>query len=107
MKDGQISKLTITETGHRATQYKKIIDTLPVLCTDKNYRGINDVLQNKIDLVEVDFIPIYSDTNLWSNTYDEEITTIDPTVVPLADASRTQIIRLEQQTHVFNANLQK
>ena len=29
MKDGPISKLTITETGHWAIQYKKIVDTLP------------------------------------------------------------------------------
>ena len=36
-KDGPISKLFITKTGHRPTQYKKIIDTLPVLCVDKNY----------------------------------------------------------------------
>ena len=41
MKDGPISKLIITEIGHRLTQYKKIVDTLPVLCADKNYRGID------------------------------------------------------------------
>ena len=32
MKDGAISKLLITETEHRPTQFKKITDTLPVLC---------------------------------------------------------------------------
>ena len=37
MKDGPIFKLRITETRHRPTQYKKVIDTLPVLCADKNY----------------------------------------------------------------------
>ena len=37
MKDSPISKLIITKTGHRSTQYKKIVDTLPVLCVDKNY----------------------------------------------------------------------
>ena len=37
MKNGPISKLLITEIGHRLTQFKKIIDTLPVLCTDKNF----------------------------------------------------------------------
>ena len=41
MKDGPISKLIITETGHRPTKYKKITDTLPVLCADKNYQGID------------------------------------------------------------------
>ena len=63
MKDGLISKLTITETGHQTTQYKKIVDTLPILCADKNYRGINDILCNRIDLVEADFIPAYPDIN--------------------------------------------
>ena len=37
MKDGPISKLTITETGHRPTQFKKITDTFPILCADKNF----------------------------------------------------------------------
>ena len=63
MKDAPISKLTITETGHQATQYKKIIDILQVLCTDKNYQGIGNVLQNRIDLVKVDFTPAYLDAN--------------------------------------------
>ena len=65
----QFSKLTITNTGHRATQYKKVIDTLPVLCIDKNYQGINDVIWYRIDLVEADFIPIYSDASQLSNTH--------------------------------------
>ena len=35
MKDGPLSKLTITKGGQQATQYKKIIDALPVFCADK------------------------------------------------------------------------
>ena len=38
MKDGCLSKLTITESANRAIQYKKITYTLPVYCTDKGYR---------------------------------------------------------------------
>ena len=38
MRDGCLSKLTITKNGHRATQYKKVIDVLPVFCADKYYR---------------------------------------------------------------------
>ena len=63
--------MTITETRHRATQYKKIIDTLPVLCTDKSYRCINDVLCTWTDLPEATFLPPYPDPAQWSNTYDE------------------------------------
>ena len=36
MKDGLISKLLITETGYRPTHFKKVNNTLPVLCADKN-----------------------------------------------------------------------
>ena len=44
MKYGPISKLLIIKTGHTLTQYKKIIDTLPVLCTDKNFQSLNEVI---------------------------------------------------------------
>ena len=86
---------------------RKVIDTLPILCADKNYQGINDVLCNGIDLVEADFTLTYPDANLCLNTYDVEITTINPTTALLADGTRAQIITLEQQTHALNTNLQK
>ena len=59
MKDGPISKLTITETGHRPSQFKKISDALPVFYTDKNYQGLNEVLHTRHDLVKEDFMPAY------------------------------------------------
>ena len=68
MKDGPISKSLITETGHRPTQYKKIINTLPVLCADKNFQGLNEVIWTKIDLVETDFMLPYPNANQWSTT---------------------------------------
>jgi len=43
MKDGPISKLLITKIGHRSTQFKNIPDTLPVLCADKNFQGLDEV----------------------------------------------------------------
>ena len=42
IKDGLISKLLITNTGHRPTQYKKIVDTLPVLCADRIHCNENE-----------------------------------------------------------------
>ena len=63
IKDGLISKLIITKTGHRPTQYKKIINTLPILCADKNYQGINDIIQTGTDLVKTDFILLYPEAN--------------------------------------------
>ena len=59
MKGGYISKLIITKTKHQATQYKKIVDTLSVLCADKNYKCIDDLLCTWTDLNEADFTPPY------------------------------------------------
>ena len=107
MKDGCISKIKITETRHRATQYKKIIDTLPVLCVDKNYQGIDDVTWTGNDLVEVDFMPLYLDANQWSTTHHVQISTVNPLDVPAADDSRSARFEIMEQTHVFDENLQK
>ena len=78
MKDGCLSNFTITDTKHGATQYKKIIDTLPVLCVDKNFRYIDDVLCIWTDLPEATFLTPYLDQAQWSNTYNVEIKTVDP-----------------------------
>ena len=59
MNDGPLSKLTITESGQQATQYKKIIDALPVLRADKGYKFIDDVIRTNIEQVKVAFMPTY------------------------------------------------
>ena len=64
MKDIPISELTITETGHRPFQFKKIYDGLPVFCADKNYVGLNEVLHTGRDKGENDFIPAYPNADL-------------------------------------------
>ena len=61
MKENPISKLVISKTRH---QYKKFINTLPVLlvlCTDKNYRCIDDIILTRTNLVEADFTLPYPD----------------------------------------------
>ena len=108
MKDGCISKLTITETGHQFIQYKKIICTLPVLCTDKNYRCLDDVLCNWTDLDEADVTPPYPKADQWSNTYNVGIKTVDPNATSVqGTGERPPIIVMMQRTHVFDTNLQK
>ena len=116
MKDGPISKLIITETGNRPTQYKKIINTLPVLCSDKNYQGLDDVIWNGINLVEADFTPLYPDTDLWFTTHHVEIKTVNSANLAAANGScplppppppGAPLITMAQQTHAFGANLQK
>ena len=63
MKDSPISKLTITKTKHRPSQFKKICDALPVFCADKNYGGPNEVLRTRCDKVKDDFMLAYPNAN--------------------------------------------
>ena len=56
IKDNPISKLTITETGHRPSQFKKICDVLPVFCADKNYLGLDEVIFDLVTSGTEDFI---------------------------------------------------
>ena len=84
MKDGPLSKLTITKGGHRATQYKKIIDALPVFCADKGYRFIGDVIRTNTELQEAVFLTTYPDPVLWSSTYHVQIDAVNPLTVASA-----------------------
>ena len=107
MKDGPISKLIITKTEHHPTQYNKTVDTLPVLCTDKNYQCLNEVVQTENDLVEADFMLLYLDTIHWSTMYHVQISTVNPMDVSQADGSCPPRLKILEQTHVFDANLTK
>ena len=105
MKDGPISKLLITKSGHRPTQFKKITDTFPVLCTDKNFRRLDEVLWTSIDLVETNFMPTYPGATRWSNTHHVEIQTVTSTAtIDAATGVRPPITVGAQKIHVFDAN---
>ena len=106
MKDCPISKLIITETRHRPTKYKQIIDTLPVLYVDNNYQGLDDAIWNRIDQVEAAFTPSYPDVDRWSTTYHVKIATINPNNTPDSNTGlRPPIVTMSQRTHIFNPNL--
>ena len=108
MKDGPLSKLTITKGGQQATQYKKIIDALPVFCADKGYKLINDVIQTGTERLRTAFLPTYPDTGRWSNTYHVEVRTVDPAAQPDANTGLCPLVtKVHEKTHVFNPNLQK
>ena len=93
MKDGPLSKLTITKTGHRPSQFKKISDALPVFCADP---------------VGTDFIPDYPDANLWSTTHHVQVSIVDSTnQADRVTSKRPVRYQMMEQTHVFDANLQK
>ena len=75
MKDSPISELTITETGHRPFQFKKLWDVLPVFYADKKYGGLDEVLCTGRDQVEDDFMSAYPNANLWSYTHQIQVAT--------------------------------
>jgi len=102
-----ISKLTITKTGHRPTQFKKITDALSVLCADKNFRGLDEVFRTGRDLVETDFMPTYPDATQWSTTHHVQISTVSSMDVPFVDGSRPNCFEVMEQTNVFDANFQR
>ena len=56
MKDGPIYEPTITETGHRPSQFKRLYDALPVFGANKNYGGLDKVLYTRRDQVKGDFM---------------------------------------------------
>ena len=108
MKDGYISKLTITKNRYWAIQFKKIIDTLSILCADKKCRYIDDIICMWNNLQEATFSPLYPDLARWPNTYSVETKTINPVVAPDANnGGRHVIISLVQKTHVSHTDFYK
>ena len=106
MKDGPLSKLTITETGHRPSQFKKISDALPVFCADKNYQGLDEVLRNGRDLVEDDFMPSYLNATKWSTTNHVQITSVNPEAPADPRTNENPVTyQVLEQTVITNVNL--
>ena len=108
MKDGPISKLTITKTGHRPSQFKKFSDALPVLCVNKSYQGLNEVLHTGLDPVKDDFMPNYPDANMWSTIHHVQVSIVDPEDDADEKTGKRPVhYQMMEQTHVTGANLQK
>ena len=78
MKDGPISKLKITKTRHRPSQFKKIRDAHPVFCADKSYWALDEVLCTGRDKVEDDSMPAYPDAIQWSTTHHVHVASVNP-----------------------------
>ena len=109
MKDGPISELTNTETGHRPSQFKKLDDTLPVFCADKNYCGFNEVVLTGYDKVEGDSMPAYPNATLWSHTHQIQVAIVTDGAV-LVEGSLTERVTtytLVNKTIITDTNLQE
>ena len=107
MKDGPLSKLTITEGGQQATQYKKILDALPVLAADKGYKYIDNIIWTDIEKTISDFTPTYPLASQWSDTYYVEVTTVNPTGGRDANGDRIPIQEMQKRTNIHDPNLQR
>ena len=101
------SKLTITESSNRATQYKKIVDALPVYFADKGYQYVNNIICKNTKLLGAGFEELYPDSDLWSTKFHIEIDTVDPHSAVGINGFGTTIKETVEKTCVFNTNFQK
>ena len=58
---------------------RRISDHLPVFCTDKGYKFIDDVILTNTELLEAAFLPTYPDATLWSSTFHVQIDVVNAT----------------------------
>ena len=108
MKDSCLHKFTITEYSHRATQFKKIHDALPILCIEKGLRFINNVIRANKELIKTNHLPTYPDETLWSTVVNIEINLVDLTAAVNTQTGACSIIKVvTTKAHDFYANMQK
>ena len=105
-QDGYFNKLTIYEYSNQATQLKKINNTLPVLCADKGYRHLENIINNNDELDKVTLMSLYPDATQKYIVMDVKIDTVDPNSIPSSTASVCSVIKcLKTETHDFDENL--
>ena len=80
MEDDCLSKLLITKSGHRATQYKNILDALSSFYNDKNYKYIDDIISTNTELTEAYFLPAYPVRIQQSSAHYMSLRSVDPIV---------------------------
>ena len=94
-ENSPISKLLITKTGYRSTQYKEITNTLPVFAQIRTIEVSMLSFGTEIDRVKTDLIPTYPDATWCTNTHHVEIVTVNPNVAADANTSlRPPIVTL-------------
>ena len=106
MKEGPLFKLTITKGGQQTTQYKKIIDALPVLCADKGFRYVGEIIRTNTELVEATFIPTYPDETQWLTDHEVYVEVVNKQGMPVSGVLPKKSI-LTKKTIITNSNLQK
>ena len=108
MEDDCLLKLTITKSGHQATQYKKIIDTLPSFCQDKNYKYIDDIICTNTKLTNAYFLPAYLLTTQQSSTYHLNLGSVGLIVkLDVPSGARPTCTERVEKSPIFGPNLQE
>ena len=108
MKDGYLSKLTITKSGHRATQFKKIIGALPIFCADKNYRYIDDIICTNTKLTKANFVPSYLVITQWLSMYHVNLGSVNPIVgLNIPSGARPTCTEMIEKSPIFYPNFQE
>ena len=107
MKEGPLFKLTITKGGQQTTQYKKIIDAIPVLCADKGFRYIDEIICTNKEEVESTFLPAYPDANQWFYNHEVYVEVVDKSKTVGKDGLHPMESIMTNKTIITNSNLQK
>ena len=107
MKEGPLFKLTITKGGQQTTQYKKIIDALPVLCADKGFRYIDEIIRTNKEEVESTFLPAYPDANQLFYNHEVYVEVVDKSKTVGKDGLHPMKSIMTNKTIITDSNLQK
>ena len=72
-----------------------------VLCADKGYKFIDDVIWTNTELLEAAFLPTYPTATLWSSTYHEQVIVVN--VIVAADPLTLRhplITEMQRKSHI-------
>ena len=61
-----------SKSGHHVVKFKKIVDTLPVFCADKNYKYINDSTCKRPN-----YLKLFSYWYIWTQHYGHARTNLN------------------------------
>ena len=104
MKDGCLQKLIIIECSHQATQFKKIHHALSVICVDKGFKFVDNVIHKNKELIKTNHLPTYPNESLWSTIVNIEIDMVDPTATLDVQTGDRPIIKAVLKK-VFDVNM--
>ena len=100
--------LTVTTSRYWLTQLKKILDAIPSLCWDKNYKYTNDIISTNTKPTQSYFLSAYPVRTQQLSTHHVNLRSVDP-IIGLDTPSGFRLIDIEmvENPPIFNPNLQE